>query len=258
MAERSGSSYASSTEDRLPWLEPVEDDEADYVVPRGRLVGGVVAALVVIAVVVGGLFWLRQPHQQASSSGEVALITAPAGNYKTKPANAGGMKVAGEGATAYATSQGAEPNGTIDTSATPETPVKTPVKVAAAAPAKTPAAPAKPATPSKPTEVAIKTVPAKPAAKPSSTTVALPAAKPAATGGVSIQLGAFSSQAAADAAWKSLSGRFASSLGGLTKNVVAASKGSGTVYRLRASGAGAADVCGKLKVAGESCVVIRD
>jgi cell division septation protein DedD len=260
MAERSGPSYASSTEDRLPWLEPVEDDAGDYAVPRSRLVGGVIAALVVIAVVVGGLFWLRQPRPQAAST-EIALIPAPAGNYKSKPENPGGMKVAGQGDTVYQASQGADPNATIDTNATPETPVRPPhgTKLATAAPAKVPAAtatatPVKPAT--KPTVVAIKTAPA--AVKPSSTTVALPAAtaKPAA-GGVAIQLGAFSSQASADAAWKALSGRFAS-LGGLSKNVVAASKGSGTVYRLRASGSGAAGVCGKLKVAGESCVVIRD
>jgi cell division septation protein DedD len=261
MAERSGPSYASSAEDRLPWLEPVEDDAADYAVPRGRLAGGVIAALVVIAVVVGGLFWLREPRPQAASS-EIALITAPAGNYKSRPENPGGMKVAGQGDTVYQASQGADPNATIDTAATPEAPVRPPhgVKLATAAPVKAPAAtatataPAKPAT--KPAQVAIKTVP--PVAKPSTTTVALPppTAKPAA-GGVAIQLGAFSSQASADAAWKSLSGRFAS-LGGLSKNVVAAPKGSGTVYRLRASGAGAADVCGKLKVAGESCVVIRD
>jgi hypothetical protein len=84
----------------------------------------------------------------------------------------------------------------------------------------------------------------------------MPAAPSA--GGVSIQLGAFSSQASADAAWKSLSGRFAT-LAGLTQNVVTAPKPSGgTVYRLRASGADAAAVCSKLKVAGESCVVIRN
>ena len=264
MAERSGPGYASSTEDRLPWLEPVEDDAADYAVPRGRLAGGVIAALVVIAVVVGGLFWARTPRQQVASSGEVPLISAPAGAYKSRPENPGGMKVAGQGDTVYQASQGADPNATIDTNATPEAPVRPPhgAKLATAAPAtvtpaKTPVATAtaaKPAT--KPAQVAIKTAP--PVAKPSTTTVALPpATAKLSAGGVAVQLGAFSSQASADAAWKSLSGRFAS-LGGLTKNVVAAPKGSGTVYRLRATGAGAADVCGKLKVAGESCVVIRD
>ncbi len=260
MAER-GPSYASSTEDRLPWLEPVEDDAADYAVPRGRLAGGVILALVAIAVIVGGLFWIRQPRPQASATGEIALITPPAGNYKSRPENPGGMKVAGQGDTVYQASQGRDPNATIDTNAMPETPVRPPsgTKLATAAATKVPtvtATPVKPAT--KPTVVAaIKTAPPVPA-KPATKTVALPppTAKPVA-GGAAIQLGAFSSQASADAAWKSLSGRFAS-LGSLSKNVVAAPKGSGTVYRLRASGAGAADACGKLKVAGESCVVVHD
>jgi cell division septation protein DedD len=257
MAERSGPGYASSTEDRLPWLEPVEDDVADYAVPRGRLAGGVILALVAIAVIVGGLFWARTPKQQVASTDEIALIPAPAGNYKSKPANPGGMKVPGQGDAVYQASQGRDPNATIDTNATPETPIRPPhaTQVATAASTKTPAAittPAKPTT--KPTVVAIKTVPAKPAA----TTVTLPAAtaKPA-SGGAAIQLGAFSSQASAEAAWKSLSGRFAS-LGGLSKSIVAAPQGSSTVYRLRASGAGASGACGKLKVAGESCVVITN
>ena len=275
MAERSGPSFASSTEDRLPWLEPVEDDAADYAVPRGRLAGGVILALVAIAVIVGGLFWARTPKQQVASTDEIALIPAPAGNYKSKPANPGGMKVAGQGDAVYQASQGADPNATIDTNATPETPVRPPhgTQVATAASTKIPAATAtppatqaKPVTKptvvaTKPTVVAIKTAPPVKTAqttKPATTTVALPAAtaKPAAGGGA-IQLGAFSSQASAEAAWKSLSGRFAS-LGGLSKNIVAVPKGSSTVYRLRASGAGAKDACGKLKVAGESCVVITN
>jgi cell division septation protein DedD len=252
MAERSGSSVSSS-EDRLPWLEPVEDDVADYAVPRGRLAGGVVLALVAIAVIVGGLFWARTPRPEVASTDEIALIPAPPGNYKTKPADAGGMKVDGAG-TAATVSQGADPDAKINMAGAPEAPVKSPAatKVAAAEPAKAPTPPAAPAKPAaKPTALASK-APAKPAA----TTVALPAAT-AKLSGPAIQLGAFSSQASADAAWKSLSGRYAS-LGGLSKNVVAAPKGSGTVYRLRAAGANAVDACVKMKAAGGSCVVVRD
>lgn len=258
MAERSGPGYASSTEDRLPWLEPADDDVADYAVPRGRLAGGVILALVAIAVIVGGLFYVRTPRQQVASSGDVPLITAPAGSYKSKPVDAGGMKVAGQG-TAATVSQGQDPDAKIDVAAGPEAPVKAPTatKVAAAESVKAPA-PAKPA--AKPMVVATKAPPpAKPMptpAKPAATTVALPAAT-AKLSGPAIQLGAFSSQASADAAWKSLTGRFAS-LGGLSKNVVAAPKDGNTVYRLRAAGAGAVDACVKMKAAGGSCVVVRD
>jgi hypothetical protein len=265
MAERSGPTYSSSTEDRLPWLEPVEDEATEFAVPRSRLVGGVVLALAVIAVFIGGLFWLRQPPRQAASD-EIALLPAPAGPYKTRPDKPGGMTIAGSNDTASAAATGAEPNGTIDTKSGPEAPIKAPAatKVAtAAAPVKpatvAPTAPVKPAV-KPPVQVATKTVPPaiKPAtAKPAATTVALPATATKPLGGVSVQLGAFSSQASAEAAWKSLSGKYAS-LGGLTKNVVAAPKDGGTVYRLRAAGAGAADACSKMKAAGGSCVVIRD
>jgi hypothetical protein len=42
----------------------------------------------------------------------------------------------------------------------------------------------------------------------------------------------------------------------LTHSVVPVQSGGKTLYRLRASGPGAADICGRLKVAGESCVKI--
>ncbi len=46
----------------------------------------------------------------------------------------------------------------------------------------------------------------------------------------------------------------------LNKSVSPAKVDSGTVYRLRVSGgtaANAANLCGKLRVAGENCVVVR-
>jgi hypothetical protein len=71
-----------------------------------------------------------------------------------------------------------------------------------------------------------------------------------------VQLGAFSSQASAERAWKALSGRFGY-LAPLSHSVVSASVGGKTVYRLRASGADAKGVCGRLRVAGESCVEVQ-
>jgi hypothetical protein len=74
-----------------------------------------------------------------------------------------------------------------------------------------------------------------------------------APGAGSIQLGAFSSEAAANAAWTGLAKRFAY-LEPLTHSVVEVKSGDKTIYRLRASGAGAANICGRLKIAGEDCV----
>ena len=81
---------------------------------------------------------------------------------------------------------------------------------------------------------------------------------PASGPGTIIQLGAFSSEAKANAAWKALAGRFAF-LAPLTPVIAAATVDSGTVYRLRAQTAeprAAAQICGRLRVAGETCLVV--
>ena len=74
-----------------------------------------------------------------------------------------------------------------------------------------------------------------------------------------VQLGAFSSEAAANKAWTNLSKRF-SYLADLGKSVSPAKVGDGTVYRLRVAAgtsANASNLCGKLRVAGENCVIVR-
>jgi hypothetical protein len=215
-------------EDRLPWLEAVEEDGDRDGPSAGKLIALVLVGLVTIGLIVGGLFWIGN-RQRGTSSGEPELIAAPAGDYKVKPADPGGMEVEGKGDTAFAASEGAEPKGAIDMSAVPETPV-TP------APAKPKAAP-KPA----PRQAAPAPAPAAPA--------------PTAGGGASIQLGAFSSQAGANSAWKALSDRFAY-LAPLTHSVTPVASGGRTLYRLRASGPGATNICGRLRVAGEQCVAI--
>ncbi|WP_136162614.1 SPOR domain-containing protein, partial [Sphingomonas flavalba] len=85
-----------------------------------------------------------------------------------------------------------------------------------------------------------------------------PAATPAATrgGGSTVQLGAFGSEAIANAAWKRMAARFAF-LAPLTPNVTQATVNGKVYYRLQASAPGQArDICGRLKVAGESCIVV--
>ena len=77
-----------------------------------------------------------------------------------------------------------------------------------------------------------------------------------APGAGSVQLGAFSSEAAAEAAWKGLAKRFAY-LEPLAHSVVEVKTGDKTLYRLRASGPDAANICGRLKIAGEECVALN-
>jgi hypothetical protein len=245
----------AADEDRLPWLEPVEEEGTEEGVSAARLIAGLLVALIALGLVVGGVYWLKQ---RAGGPGTAAtdptLIAAQSGPYKVKPADAGGMQVKGQGDSSYAASEGADPNAKIDLSAIPEAPI------AKGKPAVAPPPAAKPADTAKPTEVAkavpapVKPEPVKPVPAKAAPAEAKEASAPAVGG--TIQLGALDSQAKADAAWKSLSGRYAY-LGTLTHSVVKADVGGKTYYRLRASAGGqASSVCSKLKVAGEACAVI--
>jgi hypothetical protein len=253
-------------EDRLPWLEPVEEDYADEGVSAGRLIAGLIVALAALGLIVGGVYWLKQRMSGGGSpSGEPVTIAAQPGPIKVKPSEPGGMQVKGQGDSSYAASEGADPNAKIDLSAVPEAPITKPEKAPAPAPAQPalaqkPAsawpAPAKPAP--APTQVAKASAPApapvKPAPAPAPAKTET-AAAPASGGGGQIQLGALDSQAKAEAVWTKLSGRYAY-LGALSHSVVKAEVNGKTYYRLRASGGGAAGVCSKLKVAGEACTVV--
>ncbi|QPQ54046.1 SPOR domain-containing protein [Allosphingosinicella flava] len=70
-----------------------------------------------------------------------------------------------------------------------------------------------------------------------------------------VQLGAFSSEAAANKAWTALSGRFAY-LEPLSHSIIAVTQGDKTLYRLRANGPDAASLCNRLRIAGETCVTV--
>jgi len=233
-----------SDEDRLPWLEAVEDTDDDEGISPAKLVGGVIGALVALGVVIAGVWWIKD--RNAVAEGDGALIAAAEGDYKVKPDEPGGMKVEGEGDSSFATSEGAEATGKIDTSALPETPVagaRAPAKPADRPVAGGPAATAKVADGGK--------MPA-PSAKPA----AAPAA-PAGPAGSVVQLGAFGSEAIANAQWATMSKRFAF-LSPLSKTIQVAKVGGSTYYRLRVNAgtpAAATSLCGKLKVAGENCLI---
>ena len=217
--------------DRLPWLEAVEDDEGSEGPSALKLIAAVVIGLVAIGLVVGGLFWLG--NRGADADGEAELIEAAEGPYKVAPDSPGGMQVEGQGETAHAASAGAQPRGNLNLN-TAEAPVQPGQQ--AQAPAQQPAQPA--------------------VQQPAQGQPQQPATPPAAASGPAIQLGAFSSQASASAAWTAMSRRF-TYLAPLTHTIVPAQVGGRTLYRLRASGPGSADICRRLQVAGESCAPVR-
>jgi hypothetical protein len=217
-------------ERRLPWLEPIEDSEYGDGVSPGRLVGMVLAGLVAIGLIVGGLWWWQQNGGRPRGD----VIAAPEGEYKI-PADPERGRFDGEGDVAVAAAEGQQPAGQVNANAVPEQPVTTPAR---------PAAPARPTIPS----------PAPAAGAP-----AAPApATSAPTGGAMIQLGAFATESTAANAWSSLQARF-SWLANVNRSVQAATVNGRTVYRLRAnagSAAAARDFCSRLRVAGENCIVL--
>src|SRR5688572_21602765 len=221
-------------EDRLPWLEAVEEDDDRDGPSIAKLIGAIVIGLAAIAVIVGGLFWLGNRNR---SDGNGEIIAAPQGDYKVRPDQPGGLNGSGDGETAAAACAGAGQKGRINPNAVAEATVARPPQAAPQTPTARPQAPA--ARPQAP--------PARPPAPP---------VRPApAAGGATIQLGAFSTQAGATSAWRALSGRFRY-LTPLGHSVVPVQSGGRTLYRLRASGPDGANVCRRLQVAGEDCAVV--
>ncbi len=228
-------------EDRLPWLEPADAAYGAEGVSPVKLLLFILAGLVLLGGVVGGVYWLKQKAIGNGGAGE--LIAAPAGDYKIAANEADAKKFAGEGDASYAASEGVERDIHIDPSRVPEAPVvgtqgtqRDRDATVAARPASKVTAPVADAT-----------------GKPAPT----PPATPAASHGGMIQLGAYGSAAGAKDAWKKLAARF-TYLAPLTMSVESVAVGGTTLHRLRAMAGGQASaICGKLKVAGENCIVVN-
>ncbi len=231
---------AAYDEQGLPWLEAVDDEEGPRGVSAKKMLAALVAVLLAIGIVGATLFWLGRRDGAGSAGGAPELIRAEPGPYKVRPQNPGGLDVAGDSGTAFATGAGEDRDAQIDLEALPETPI---VRPPAVAPKPEPA-PEPKALPGKEIKQAV--------------APDAPAPPPSGGSGSVIQLGAFSSAAKAEGAWNALSSRFPA-IAAMGKIVVAVKSGSSTLYRLRAgaaSPAAAREVCATLRVAGESCVVI--
>ncbi|MGC6401305.1 SPOR domain-containing protein [Sphingomonas sp. FW199] len=228
--------------EKLPWLESAQDfDEARSGWSRIGLL--VVAGIVLLAALGFAYSMMSRP---SGGDGDGSLIAAPQGDYKVKPTDPGGMKMAGEGDSVYAATEGAVTNASVDLSRTMETPVAG--KVVPSAPAPKAAGAPKVAAP----------VPEK--AKPLLPSTAAPAAASSGGGGSVVQLGAYPTSVAADQAWSALSRRFPW-LAPLGKSVQSAEVNGRSVSRLRVNAGSAMqarELCQRLKVAGESCFVAAD
>ncbi len=231
MAEPAGDRLALGDEERLPWLESADDiDGEDEDSGNGRLIGFAVMGLVVLAALVGGI-WYASNRTAGPPGADGSLIEASREPYKVAPKDPGGKTFEGTGDSSFKVSEGEKPVANLAGSASPT-------------PAPAPAAALSPT----------------PSAKPSAGATSAP--KPnqaAATGGVGVQVGAFSSNAAAEAGWQKLIANH-EALKGLSHRVIEGKADIGTVYRLQAVAgdlASANALCSRLQANGLKCQVKR-
>ncbi|QIK79236.1 SPOR domain-containing protein [Sphingomonas piscis] len=208
-----------SYDEQLPWLQPVEDEDAPSGISASKMLAWVAIVIVGAALIAGSFFLIGRTGSSDIGTGEPELIAAEPGPYKVKPTDPGGLDVAGESETAFQTSAGedhdaqlAGPNGAAPPAPQPKAQEE---EVPAAVPELAP----EPATPS---------------------------------GGAVIQLGAFKNSGQAERAWAALSARFPS-VAALNKMIVPFSGG----VRLRASGASAKQACDAVRAGGENCFIAR-
>jgi len=207
-------------DESLPWLE--SDDEYEQPgVDTGRIAAFAVIGLLVVGLLVGAIWWATQGRTGGGAAlADGSTIEAPEEPYKTKPEDPGGKTFEGTGNTSFAVAEGQTREGRIvDTS--PPKPVQT-------------------ATPA--------------GAQTATQAAAAEADQPA---GVGVQVGAYSTRAAAQQGWATLQGRY-SALQGVRHRVVEGRADIGTVYRLQAvTGdlAAANSLCAELRSLGGACQV---
>ncbi len=277
-----GVPHDMNTDKSLPWLEGAPDsydDEEERLVPRSWLMGGLAAFLLLLGL---SVFFIYK-HVGSRNAGQdqlaanidpskLPLIEAPKGPIKVQPGDPGGMKVPNQDLQAYNVASGetrAEPTKLGQPAEQPmphpvavkppSTKIVPPVQVAVAT---VPAlAPVEEKTVAEPKAVTPKTVKVKPskAVEPEPVETATEAAPPEpakvkVSGGVYLQLGAFSTRDRADAAWGKASADY-SELKGLGHNFQTAGPSK---IRLRVGPVSRADadgICANLKQQGQACLI---
>ena len=247
-------------DDTPPWLAPAEPDGRGHTIVSGRSLNRWLLALAALLVGVVGLVYamIAKPADDdqvyATADGEVPLIRAPDAPFKIRPADPGGLDLEGGNQSAFEAAGGLDPGGELNFDALPEEPID---RSQIGAPR--PAIPA----PAEPVEAAPAPKPVAEAPKPDVKTAPKNETKepvPDTGGSFALQLGAFSSEAKANAAWKSFTGRYAY-LADLGKSVIALERDGAKLYRLRATGiasrAEADNLCGRLRAAGDQCSVVE-
>lgn len=204
---------------RLPWLEADDDDDEPAGPSAGQLIGLVLLGLAALGVIAGGIWWITHRDSGTELVADGGVIEAPKDPYKTAPEDPGGKTFDGTGDTSFAISKGqTRPARLGEEGAVPPSPAVT-------------------AAPKQAEPAAADTAPA--------------------GDGVAVQIGAYSKQAVAEESWGRLAQQY-DALSGVRHRVVEGRADIGTVYRLQAIAADAAEaraLCSRLKSAGLACQV---
>ena len=230
-------------EERLPWLDSDDDHDDASAIATGRIVSFAAFGLVAVLAIVGAIWWLTAGSGTGDAVPDGSIVEAPAEPYKVRPEDAGGKEFEGTGDTSFAVGEGQQREG----------------RLADASRAITePVAPADPAT--APAATRAETRPEPTASGPSINAVSSDAEEIAqANDGVGVQVGAYSTKAAAETGWQTLQ-RQTEVLNGVRHRVVRGRADIGIVYRLQAiaeNGAAADRLCGALRDNGLDCQVKR-
>lgn len=205
----------------LPWLDTDYDDDEAEGVDTGRIVGFVLLGLLALAVLIGGIWWLGQRGPDPELVADGSTIEAPEGPVKERPEDAGGKQFEGTGNVAPGVGEGQSREGRLAEGNAPRPSID-------AAGSQSP--------------------PPSPSEQPTSE-----------SGGVGVQVGAFSSNASAVEGWSRLT-RQTDALNGVKFRVEQGQADIGTVYRLQAiasDAAAARNLCNTLKSDGIACQVKR-
>lgn len=242
---------------------------------RMLAIGGGIAGVLAVG---GALAW---GIMRASGPRNVPVIEADPRPFKVRPDDPGGLRVPNQDELIFERSRGsnAQPSGarlgpepeapSIDAlraqvaqPSRPAAPAESLLAPQAAAPAGRNGAPA--ATPPAAAPAARPAAPAAPPAEPAAQAAAAPPARlaPVANGRIRVQLGALTSEEAAQGEWERLSRRNPELLGAFRPQIVRFEReGQATLYRLRTGGfadaASAQAFCAQAREKQVPCVVIR-
>ena len=115
----------SGDNEALPWLEAVDDEDQPRGVSARKMLAALLMVGIAVAIVAGTLFYMGR---QSGGSGPPELIRAEVGPYKVRPDDPGGLDVAGDSGTAFATGAGEDQDAQLDVGKLTEPPPPLPPK----------------------------------------------------------------------------------------------------------------------------------